>query len=120
MVKPLPALDVLATVQAMIAARIDRLDDDDKGLLLAAAVIGKTVDFGLLRAISDESEDRLRAALARLGAADFLHEARLYPKVAYAFKHALTHEVAYDSMIQDKPRRLHVSIIEAVTTGPND
>src|SRR3546814_14669886 len=81
MVKPLPALDVLATVQAMIAARIDRLDDDDKGLLLAAAVIGKTVDFGLLRAISDESEDRLRAALARLGAADFLHEARLYPKV---------------------------------------
>ena len=86
------AWQIPATVQAILAARIDRLAPEDKRLLQAAAVIGKDVPFALLQAVAELSEDALRRDLAQLQAAELLYEARLFPDLEYTFKHALTHE----------------------------
>jgi tetratricopeptide (TPR) repeat protein len=83
-------------------------------LLQAASVIGKDVPFALLQAIADESEDRLRHGLSQLQAAEFLYEARLFPDLEYTFKHALTHDVAYGSLLHDRRRSLHARIMDAI------
>ena len=103
-----------ATVQAVLAARIDRLPPEDKRLLQTAAVIGKDVPFALLQAIAELPEDELRRGLARLQAAEFLYETSLFPELEYTFKHALTHEVAYGSLLQERRRGLHARIVEAI------
>jgi class 3 adenylate cyclase/tetratricopeptide (TPR) repeat protein len=107
-------LHVPATAQAIVAARIDRLSAVDKYLLQAAAVIGTDVPLELLEAIADEEGTELRRALVRLQAAEFLYETRLFPELEYTFKHALTHEVAYGSLLHDRRRALHARIVEAI------
>jgi predicted ATPase len=112
--QPLAGTLVPATVQAVLAARIDRLSAEDKRLLQSAAVIGKDVPFLLLQAIADRSDEELRQGIARLQTAEFIYETRLFPDLEYTFKHALTHEVAYVSLLQERRRFLHVRIVEAV------
>jgi tetratricopeptide (TPR) repeat protein len=112
--QPLHSRQVPATVQAVLAARIDRLPPDDKRLLQAAAVVGKDVPYALLAAIADLSEEALQAGLARLQAAEFLYETALFPELEYTFKHALTHEVAYGSVLQERRRALHTRIVAAI------
>lgn len=111
---PIQSLQLPATAQAILAARIDRLAPGDKRLLQAAAVVGKDVPYPLLQAIAEEPEDSVRQALARLQAAEFLYEARLFPELEYTFKHALTHEVAYGGLLQDRRSALHARILEAM------
>jgi tetratricopeptide (TPR) repeat protein len=103
-----------ATVQAILAARIDRLQPEEKRLLQAAAVIGTHVPFELLRAIAGIDEEALRRNLAQLQTAEFLYEAQLFPDLEYAFKHALTHEVAYGSVLQERRSALHAAIVGAM------
>jgi tetratricopeptide (TPR) repeat protein len=110
----LPTIQVPATVQAVLAARIDRLAPEDKRLLQTAAVIGTDVPFTLLQAIADMSEETLHRGLAHLQAAEFLYETRLFPEPEYTFKHALTHEVAYGSLLLERRRVLHGCIVEAL------
>jgi tetratricopeptide (TPR) repeat protein len=110
--QPLDSLQVPATVQAVLAARIDRLSPEEKRLLQTAAVIGTEVPFSLLQAIAARPEDELHRSLGRLQAAEFLYEASLFPEPAYTFKHALTHEVAYSSLLQERRRTLHAGIVE--------
>ena len=112
--RPLPAIQVPATVQAVLAARIDRLAPGDKALLQTASVVGKDVPFALLQATAALGEDELRTAIGRLQAAEFLYETSLFPDLEYTFKHALTHEVAYGSLLQDRRRRLHGEIVAAI------
>ena len=112
--RPLPVIQVPATVQAVIAARIDRLCATDKTLLQTASVLGKDVPLGLLQAIAEVSEDELHASIGRLQAAEFLYEFGFLPDIEYTFKHALTHEVAYGSLLQDRRRALHVRIVEII------
>jgi len=107
-------LQVPATAQAMLAARIDRLGPEDKRLLQAAAVIGTDVPCALLQAVADEPEDRLRRGLGQLQATEFLYETRLFPDLEYTFRHALTHEVAYGSLLAERRRALHARIVEAL------
>jgi tetratricopeptide (TPR) repeat protein len=101
-------------VQAVLAARIDRVPLEDKRLLQTAAVIGTEVPLPLLQAIADVPEEALHQGLTRLQAAEFLYEARLFPELAYTFKHALTHEVAYGSLLQERRRALHTRTVEAM------
>jgi tetratricopeptide (TPR) repeat protein len=112
--RPIDTIEVPATVEAVLAARVDRLDPEAKRLLQAAAVIGRDVPFALLQAIADVPEDALRRGLATLQAAEFLYESGIFPDHEYTFKHALTHDVAYGSVLQDRRRRLHGQIVEAV------
>jgi class 3 adenylate cyclase/tetratricopeptide (TPR) repeat protein len=110
------SLQIPPTVQAILTARIDRLAPADKRLLQAASVVGKDVPFVLLQAIADEGEDALRQGLDRLRAAEFLYETRLSPDREYTFRHALTHEVAYGSLLQDRRRELHRRIVATMET----
>jgi tetratricopeptide (TPR) repeat protein len=114
--KPLDSLQVPATVHAVLAARIDRLPPEEKRLLQTAAVIGTEVLFPLLQAIAELPEDTLHGGLAHLQAAEFLYERCLFPEREYTFKHALTHEVAYSSLLQERRRVLHARIVDAMET----
>jgi len=111
---PVEAIQVPATVQAILAARIDRLPPDEKNLLQSASVIGTDVPLALLQAITGLPAEALWRSLATLQAAEFLYEARLFPDLEYTFKHALTHEVAYGSLLHDRRRTLHTQIAETI------
>jgi tetratricopeptide (TPR) repeat protein len=112
--QPLASLQIPATVQAVLAARIDRLPPEEKHLLQTAAVIGTEVPFPLLQAIAELPEADLHRGLAHLQAAEFLYETRLFPEREFTFKHALTHEVAYNGLLQERRRVLHARIVEAL------
>jgi len=112
--KALPSMQMPATVQTLLAARIDRLPPDEKRLLQTAAVIGTEVPLPLLQAIVEAPEEMLRMGLVHLQAAEFLYEARLFPDLEYTFKHALTHEVAYGSLLHERRRPLHARIVEVL------
>jgi class 3 adenylate cyclase/tetratricopeptide (TPR) repeat protein len=112
--KPVDSLQVPVTVHAVLATRIDRLPPEDKRLLQTAAVIGTDVPFALLRAIAELPEATLHRGLAHLQAAEFLYETRLFPEPDYTFKHALTHEVAYNSLLLERRRGLHARLVEAL------
>jgi tetratricopeptide (TPR) repeat protein len=112
--QPLASLQVPATVQAVLAARIDRLPPEEKRLLQTAAVIGMEVPLPLVQAIAELPEDAVQRGLAHLQAAEFLYETRLFPEREHTFKHALTHEVAYSSLLQDRRRVLHARLVEAI------
>jgi class 3 adenylate cyclase/tetratricopeptide (TPR) repeat protein len=112
--QPLQHIQMPATVQALLAARIDRLPPEAKRLLQTAAVVGPEVPVPLLQAIAEGPEVDLYRDLAHLQAAEFLYETRLFPESEYTFKHALTHEVAYSGLLQERLRMLHARIVEAL------
>jgi len=112
--KALPSIEVPATVQAVLAARIDRLSAGDKHLLQTASVIGETVPFALLQRIVEMSEEELRHGLSRLQAVEFLYESSLFPDLEYTFKHGLTYQVAYNSLLTERRRALHAKILESM------
>ena len=114
LLRALETIQVPATVQAILAARIDRLPAAQKWLLQAASVVGKDVPFRLLQAIAGQEEEVLRAGLTQLQAGEFLYETALFPESEYTFKHALTHEVAYGSLLSERRRQLHAAIVEAL------
>jgi tetratricopeptide (TPR) repeat protein len=114
LISPLDSLQVPATVQAVLAARIDRLPSEEKRLLQIAAVVGTEVPWPLLQAIAELPDDTLHRSVAHLQTAEFLYETRLFPEHEYTFKHTLTHEVAYSSLLQERRRALHAHIVEAI------
>ncbi len=107
-------VQVPATVQTVLAARIDRLPPEEKDLLQCSAVIGKDVPFSLLNEIANRSEEDLRRGLSSLQNAEFIYETSLFPELEYTFKHALTYEVAYGGLLQSRRRSLHGKIVEAI------
>ena len=108
------------TVHAVLAARLDRLPPEEKRLLQTAAVIGPEVPVPLLQAMAEVSEATLHRGLAHLQAAEFLYETRLFPEQEYTFKHALTHEVTYSSLLQARRRVLHAQVVEALEALAGD
>src|SRR5262245_3317098 len=107
-------IQVPATVQAILAARVDRLPEAEKRLLQAMAVAGTESSFALLHAIADVDDDNLRRSLAHLQEADFVYESCLFPDIEYSFRHALIHDVAYHSLVRDRRRTLHARIMDAI------
>jgi class 3 adenylate cyclase/tetratricopeptide (TPR) repeat protein len=100
-------LAVPETVQAVLAARIDRLPPAAKRLLQLAAVIGREVGLPLLQAAAALPAEALHLHLGQLQNAEFLYETQLVPEVAYTFQHALTQEVAYASLGQRTRQQMH-------------
>jgi class 3 adenylate cyclase len=113
-------IEVPASVAAIIAARIDRLSTAEKTVLQLAAVVGEDVPLALLEAVSEMTTDELHGALADLRARELLYEARLFPDIAYAFRHGLTRRVAYDGLVHDSRRSLHARIADALETRHAD
>jgi adenylate cyclase len=114
LVTPIERLEVPATVQAVLAARIDRLPEREKRLLQVASVIGKDFPEPLLAVVAELPADELKAALAALRHAEFIHEQALYPVVEYAFKHPLTQEVALGSQLRERRRQVHATVARAI------
>jgi predicted ATPase len=112
--KALASIQVPATVQAVLAARIDRLPPEEKALLQTASVIGPKVPLAFIEAIAEVPEGPLRLGLTHLQAAEFLYETRLFPEHEYTFKHAPTQQVAYETLLQERRRALHARIVEAL------
>src|SRR5437588_202178 len=107
-------IQVPPTVQTILASRIDRLSPEHKRLLQAASVAGKDVPLPLLEAVAEMPGDAFREGLAQLQAAEFIYETQLFPEIEYTFKHALTHEVAYGSLLAERRRALHATIADAI------
>ena len=107
-------LEVPATVQALLSARIDGLAEREKQVLQAAAVIGKEFSEPVLARVCEVSAAELPAALVALRSAEFLHEVALYPEAQYAFKHPLTHEVALGSQLKERRRARHAAVARAI------
>jgi adenylate cyclase len=114
LVTPIEQLEVPATVQALLAARIDRLAEREKRLLQVASVIGKDFAEPLLVAVAELPADELKAALAELRTAEFVYEQAIYPVVEYSFKHPLTQEVALGSQLKERRRAVHAAVARAI------
>ena len=108
------ALDVPPTVQAVIAARIDRLPPDEKLLLQQASVIGIDVPLALLEAVTEVPDELARRALRSLQTSSFIHQTNLFPDLEYRFRHVLTRDVAYSSLLKDQRRGLHAQAVLAI------
>ena len=105
--KPLNELKIPPTVQAILASRIDRLPPDEKDLLQTLAVIGREFAFGLVQRVVTKSEDELNRMLHDLQLAEFIYEQPAAGDIEYTFKHALTQEVAYNSVLNERRKLLH-------------
>jgi class 3 adenylate cyclase/tetratricopeptide (TPR) repeat protein len=105
--KPLASIQIPATVQGILAARIDQLAPVEKELLQMLAVIGKEFPHGLVRRVTQWTENELAQGLARLQLGEFIYERPAFPESEYTFKHALTQEVAYNSLLLERSRELH-------------
>ena len=102
------------TVQAVLAARLDRLLPEAKRLLQAAAVIGHEVPLPVLQAITACPSEVLHRSVHHLQVAECLVETRLHPERIYTFKHALTQEVAYQSLVQHTRQRYHAQVAQVL------
>jgi class 3 adenylate cyclase/tetratricopeptide (TPR) repeat protein len=101
------SIRIPATVQTLLADRIDRLPVEEKNLLQTAAAVGVIVPLRLLGKVAGLPEDELYRCLTSLQAAEFLYESNLFPELEYTFKHALTNEVAYGALLHERRTALH-------------
>jgi len=108
------AVKVPATVQAVLATRIDRLPAEEKELLQTLAVLGREFPFKLVQRVTQKSDDELERMVSRLQAGEFIYEQPATGDVQYTFKHALTHEVAYNTLLLERRRSLHERTGEAI------
>ena len=106
-------IQVPDTVQGIIAARMDRLEKDLKETMQIASVIGREFQLSLLQTVTN-LRDKLEVCLSELQSLEFIHERMAFPELEYIFKHALTQEVAYMSLLLKKRKQLHKSIAEAI------
>ena len=116
LVRLLDSLRIPPTVQAILAARIDRLHNDEKNLLQTLAILGREFVLRLARAVAGKSEDELERLIARLQLGEFVYEQPSILDVEYIFKHALTQEVAYNSVLLERRKRLHEHVGHAIET----
>jgi class 3 adenylate cyclase/predicted ATPase len=114
LLQPAADLTLPTTVQAVLAARIDRLGEREKFVLQTAAVIGRTFTDPILRRVVELPETELARALDKLTAAEFIYQQALYPELEYIFKHALTQEVAYNSLLNEWRLTLHENVAESI------
>jgi len=120
LVTPVDKLEVPSSVQALLAARIDRLAEREKDVLQTAAVIGREFDEPTLAAVVERAAPQLREALQALKDNEFVYEQSLYPIAEYIFKHPLTQEVALASQLQERRRRLHAAVARVIEAAHAD
>jgi predicted ATPase/class 3 adenylate cyclase len=107
-------LHISPTVQGVLTARIDRLGAEEKELLQTLAVVGKEFSVSLLGKLVKQSEEELFQLLSRLQGGEFIYEQQAFPEVEYTFKHALTQEVVYSSVLTERRRDLHERTAQAI------
>jgi class 3 adenylate cyclase/tetratricopeptide (TPR) repeat protein len=113
LIKNASEIQVPDTIEGIIAARMDRLEDDIKRTMQVASVIGRDFAFRILETIT-EMRQGLKSYLLNLQGLEFIYEKRLFPELEYVFKHALTQEVAYNSLLQKRRKEIHEKIGQAI------
>jgi class 3 adenylate cyclase/tetratricopeptide (TPR) repeat protein len=111
--RPIDQLEIPNTIQGVLAARMDRLSGDLKQTLQVASVIGRDFAFRLLKIIMELGEE-LRVRLTNLVGLEILYEKALYPELEYIFKHVLTQEVAYESLLKQRRQEIHGRIARTI------
>src|SRR5215472_6339891 len=114
LVKPLKSARIPTTVQGVLAARIDRLPADAKQLLQTLSVIGREFPLSLIRAVFARSDDELKKMLSDLQLGEFIYEQPALGDTEFTFKHALTREVTYNSVLVERRKRLHEKVGQAL------
>jgi adenylate cyclase len=114
LVAPVDEIEIPDRVQAVLAARIDRLPEREKRLLQTASVIGRELPGPIVQRVAALPEAALASALTALVEAEFLVEKALYPEAQHAFKHPLTHQVAYESQLIERRTRTHAAVARAI------
>ena len=113
---PVVMLQLPTTVQGILAARIDRLVYDEKALLQQVAVIGREFPVSLAQIVLAQTEEDLERLLSALQQKGFLYEQPAFPEVKYLFRHALTQEVAYNTVLHEQRKVLHERTAQAIET----
>jgi tetratricopeptide (TPR) repeat protein len=111
---PPASLDLPVTVQGVLAARMDRLDSVQKELLQILAVIGRGFELSLVKMVTDLPGDELRGLLSWLQSGEFIYQQLAFPELEYCFKHGLTQEVAYNSLLNERRRMFHECTARAI------
>jgi predicted ATPase len=106
-------IEVPDTIQGIIAARMDRVEDNLKRIMQVASVIGREFAYRILATITGMKEE-LKASLLNLQGLEFIYEKQLFPELEYIFKHALTQEVAYNSLLLNRRKEIHEKIGRAI------
>jgi tetratricopeptide (TPR) repeat protein len=101
------------TIQGIIAARMDRVEESLKRIMQVASVIGREFAYRILATITGMRED-LKGCLVNLQGLEFIYEKQLFPELEYIFKHALTQEVAYNSLLHNRRKEIHEKIGRAI------
>ncbi len=114
LVTPIERLEVPTRVQPVLASRIDRLPEREKNLLQTAAVIGQEFPEPILKVVAELPDDDLGDALRALKTGEFIYEQALFPIAEYAFKHPLTQQVALDSQLRERRRRIHKAVARTI------
>ena len=112
--RPLSQIRLPQTVQGILAARIDRLPSEHKQLLQRIAVVGREAPLSLIRRLTSAAEPQVERVLAELQSGEFIYERPLAADAEYVFKHALTQEVAYNSILIERRKRLHERVGQAL------
>jgi len=111
--KNISDIQVPDSVQGIISARMDRLEDNLKRTMQVASVIGRDFAFRILQSITGQ-ETELKSNLLNLQGLEFIYEKQLFPELEYIFKHALIQEVAYQSLLQQRRKEIHENIGKAI------
>jgi predicted ATPase len=106
-------IQVPDTIQGIIAARMDRLEENLKRTMQVASVIGRDFAYRILQTITGMREE-LKSHLINLQGLEFIYEKSLFPELEYIFKHALTQEVAYNSLLLKRRKEIHDRIGKAI------
>jgi class 3 adenylate cyclase/tetratricopeptide (TPR) repeat protein len=117
---PIDEIEIPASIHALLAARIDRLSGNEKTVLQSAAVIGREFSESLLRRVTGLPEHQMATALDALAGAELVFQRALYPEARYAFRHPLSHEVAYRSQLRTRRARMHSAAAEALEALHSD
>ena len=107
-------LTIPSTIQDVLMARVDSLPEDSKNLIQTGAVIEREFSFELIKRVTGLSKDELLSQLSVLKDSELLYERGIYPQSTYIFKHTLTREVVYDSILTNRKKRLHEKIGNAI------
>jgi class 3 adenylate cyclase/tetratricopeptide (TPR) repeat protein len=108
--KDIKEVAIPATIQDVIMARVDSLPEGTKGLLQTASAVGRESSYDLIKRLTDLAEQELLSHLSILKDSELIYERGIYPQSTYIFKHALTQEVVYDSLLLKRRKEIHARI----------
>jgi class 3 adenylate cyclase/tetratricopeptide (TPR) repeat protein len=112
--KDIHQLTIPSTIQDVIMARVDSLPEGAKEVLQTGSVIEREFNYGLISRVAGLPENELLSHLSALKDSELLYERGIYPQSNYIFKHALTREVVYDSILAKRKKKLHEEIGNAI------